>query len=179
VWTENNDRRRYAEQRQELPVQIMHVWNVAERKETVTFPAPVDAHVMALSPDGKQWASLEIEGPPLLTGIPQKPPTIRVILCDTKTGAVAHRSPAISFSPSRLMWSPDGKWMASTEFRDKSNVIHILETQTFKEVATLRGHTHDIHTMCWSGDSTKLVSVSGDTTGLVWDVTAAVRRKGN
>lgn len=37
-------------------------------------------------------------------------------------------------------------------------------------VKMMRGHLEDVYDLCWSPDSTHLISGSVDTTAIIWDV---------
>ncbi|XP_065909488.1 chromatin assembly factor 1 subunit B-like [Dysidea avara] len=47
------------------------------------------------------------------------------------------------------------------------------ETWTITKI--LRGHQQDIYDLCWSHDSTKLISASVNHTGVVWDIAQAIQ----
>ncbi|KAF6205734.1 hypothetical protein GE061_019907 [Apolygus lucorum] len=92
-----------------------------------------------------------------------------------------------------VKFSPNGTYLASAD--DESYIIiwkkreetdapelDAADTSTITEniehwtqVKTLRGHLNDIYDICWSPDSTQIVSGSVDNTCIVWDVMKAKR----
>jgi WD40 repeat protein len=64
-------------------------------------------------------------------------------------------------------WSPDGKLLA---YSAEGDLIEVLNTSTWKVVATLSGHTSAAGSVAWSPDSKKIASGSIDETVLIWDV---------
>jgi RNA polymerase sigma factor (sigma-70 family) len=77
-----------------------------------------------------------------------------------------------------LAFSPDGRTLASGGY---DHVVRLWETATGKERRRLAGHRYDIHSVAFaprpSGCPRRLVSSSGDTTGLIWDVAAPLDSK--
>lgn len=138
------------------------VWDVVQRMERATFR--VDRHALALSPDGRRLAVGED------VDYSERPATTHVRICDATTGAETHRFADGEWYPAILEWSPDGRWLAM----GGGNVTFIMETEKFSQVANLEGHTGHVLGMCWSDNSAHLVTVSRDTTGLVWDIAAVV-----
>jgi hypothetical protein len=52
--------------------------------------------------------------------------------------------------------------------------IYLWETATGKERQCFEGHQGNVNSVAFSGDGTRLVSASSDTTALVWDTTASI-----
>jgi WD40 repeat protein/tetratricopeptide (TPR) repeat protein len=68
----------------------------------------------------------------------------------------------------RVSWSPDGKRLASA---GNDGTIKLWDSQTGREIATLRGHTHPwLDEVRWSPDGHRLASACDDQTVKVWDV---------
>ena len=70
--------------------------------------------------------------------------------------------------------SPDGRLLAVADgagSSDYSGAVWVYETATGEVVKKLAGHTGYVTDLAFSKDGRRLVSVSEDQTGLVWDVT--------
>src|SRR5207245_2596084 len=68
---------------------------------------------------------------------------------------------------SLVAFSPDDRMIA---WASHDRVIHLLETASCKERHLLSGHLGGIQSLDFSSDGRSLISGSGDTTALVWDV---------
>jgi RNA polymerase sigma factor (sigma-70 family) len=80
-------------------------------------------------------------------------------------------SPGISRAMS-LAVSPDGRLLAAAEGTISSPaIVWVYETASGRVVKKLAGHSHWVNDLAFSPDGRRLVSVSADATGLVWDVT--------
>jgi hypothetical protein len=81
--------------------------------------------------------------------------------------------------PEVLAWSPDGRRIASGEFRTNlgdpyvEQTVVVWDTLTGKEVATFGGFKTDVSSLTFSPDGTRLVAGLRDTTILTWDVSQA------
>src|SRR5262249_50730246 len=62
-------------------------------------------------------------------------------------------------------FSSDGRILAVQSGRQ----VHLMDLATSNELPPLTGHQWAINAVMFSQDGTRLVSVSDDTTGLVWD----------
>ena len=70
--------------------------------------------------------------------------------------------------------SPDGRLLAvadGTGLSDYSGSVRVYETATGEVVKKLAGHTGYVTDLAFSKDGRRLVRVSEDQTGLVWDMT--------
>jgi RNA polymerase sigma factor (sigma-70 family) len=68
--------------------------------------------------------------------------------------------------------SPDGRLLAAAEGPFTSDrAVYIYETLTGRLIKRLVGHVRPVTDLAFTPDSRRLVSVSEDQTGLVWDVT--------
>ncbi|MDB5313546.1 MAG: hypothetical protein JWO38_7748, partial [Gemmataceae bacterium] len=79
--------------------------------------------------------------------------------------------------------SPDGRLLAAAEgsfSSDRSCGVWVYETASGRVLAKFVGHANWVTDLAFSPDGRRLVSVAGDQTGLVWDVTppALVRASG-
>jgi WD40 repeat protein len=66
-----------------------------------------------------------------------------------------------------LAFSPNGRMIAAPE---RDNHIWVYEVATGQVRTQLVGHSNQVTSMVFTSDSRRLVSVSRDLTGLVWDV---------
>jgi RNA polymerase sigma factor (sigma-70 family) len=169
------------------------LWNVesGERFRTLTGDNP---HVLAvaLSVDGKQLAMSEGNGNvrvwDVSSGQPRTWRKKRAVLKADPAGALAF-SPdghylASGHAQATRIWelatgeivdefkragafafSSDGRALAVQSGRQ----IHLIDLASSNELPPLTGHQWAINALTFSQDGTRLVSVSDDTTGLVWD----------
>jgi RNA polymerase sigma factor (sigma-70 family) len=70
-----------------------------------------------------------------------------------------------------LAMSVDGRLLAAGESHSVDAGIWVYETMTGQVVTKLVGHAREVTDLAFSADGRRLVSVSRDQTGLVWDVT--------
>jgi WD40 repeat protein len=90
-----------------------------------------------------------------------------VRLLDASTGREIRRYDNLRIAG--CAFSPDGRTLARAGRGDQS--VHLIELATDKERRRLKGHFGDVESLRFSADGTLLVSASGDTTALVWDLT--------
>jgi WD40 repeat protein/serine/threonine protein kinase len=69
-----------------------------------------------------------------------------------------------------LAFSPDGRTLAMSGEGGAGRVIRLVEVETGKPKAELRGHLQDISGLAFTPDGQTLLSASGDDTLRVWDV---------
>ncbi|MBY0526853.1 MAG: PQQ-binding-like beta-propeller repeat protein [Gemmataceae bacterium] len=95
-------------------------------------------------------------------------------LWDASTNKALRQFDGIRANGFLAAFAPDGKTLAT---RDRDNHVVLVEIATGNERRQLRGHLNlDVVSMvAFSGDGRTLVSVSDDTTALVWDVTGQLR----
>ncbi len=76
--------------------------------------------------------------------------------------------------------SPDGKWLAAggwlTSPDVQGSVIRLYEFASGKLVALLKGHKSEVLGLAFSPDGSKLISGSGDSTAIIWDIPAPPRK---
>ena len=71
-------------------------------------------------------------------------------------------------------FSPDGSLLITAE---ENGTVLVYEVATGSQLAELRGHTGPVRSVSVSRDGKRLVSVSMDLTGLVWDLRAILAAK--
>lgn len=64
--------------------------------------------------------------------------------------------------------SPDGTTIAAASLYDYS--IYLLDSKTAEQKFKFIGHGNTVHSLCFSPDSTRLASGSGDMTIRFWDI---------
>jgi WD40 repeat protein len=70
--------------------------------------------------------------------------------------------------PAALVYSPDGKWLASGANEDYT--VRIWDMRNRRIAHTLRGHASYVRALSFTPDSTNLVTGGGDSTVRIWDV---------
>ena len=73
-----------------------------------------------------------------------------------------------------VTFSPDGKYLITAE---RFGEVLIYETATGRLLVILRGHLQMASGVAMSADGRRLLSVSHDRTGLIWDFPALVRQQ--
>jgi len=136
------------------------------RKEAALFqppqpgPGPSPVLQIVFSPDGSRLTSWLESG--------------AIVLQETVSRKVLLRFDGPAAAGSRGSFSADGKVLA---IRDANRRLSLREVATGQERLSLPGHPgHEfISAVAVSPDGRRLVSVSEDTTALVWDVTGRLR----
>ena len=67
-----------------------------------------------------------------------------------------------------VVFSPDGKWLATASDNDQS--VRLWDAMTGRQAAAFNGHSSDIASVAFTRDGKRLASASGDATVKVWDV---------
>jgi RNA polymerase sigma factor (sigma-70 family) len=154
---------------------VVTVWDVATGRKRQEFAAPIPVaseapvpadglfyYTAALSPDGKQLAfGLQIYDSEGKKG--------NLPLYDTSTGKEVHRFRELKDGAQLMAFSPDGRMLAWSGFRDPT--IHVGEIATGRVRRRFTGHLGGVDTLAFSADGKILVSGGNDTTALVWDLT--------
>jgi WD40 repeat protein len=128
-------------------------WDLRSGEKTRTLKIGTGLHALALTPDGLT-AAVGVE-----RGLQ---------LIDLQTGVVRASAGGPSGRPNWLLFSPDGKTLASTNV-DGTVTLWDLESATPRE--TLRGHSNDVQQPVFSPDGKTLYTVSHDGTAIAWDLT--------
>ncbi len=72
-------------------------------------------------------------------------------------------------SAQTVVWSPDGRCLASISNDQTGQTAKVWEARTGAELLTLKGHTDNVVCVAWSPDGQRLASGSDDTTVKVWE----------
>jgi RNA polymerase sigma factor (sigma-70 family) len=97
----------------------------------------------------------------------------RVVICDARNGKIRRRmddSGLATLRYEQVCFSADGRVLASSD----SDLIHLWEVATGKEICKLRGHLGEFWSLGFSANGTRLISASTDHTCLIWDMARAV-----
>jgi WD40 repeat protein len=86
----------------------------------------------------------------------------------------------VNRAASCLAISPDGKRLAAANGRrsltvgermgEEEHIVQIVDVQTGKEIGVLKGHGGKVNSLTYSASGDILISVSEDTTGLLWEM---------
>jgi WD40 repeat protein len=134
----------------------LRIWSLATAEVRELIPDPGDRlRGVAVSPDGRRLAVHDLER------------NLRIHDIATHRTVASGKGGAPAFSP-------DGRWLAG--FGDDQKVLCLWEAQTLRLTAQFTGHTGPIHSVAFSPDSRRLVSVGRDRTVRVWDVATGQSR---
>jgi RNA polymerase sigma factor (sigma-70 family) len=163
----------------------LHLWEIATGKSLHGLDPGIDRQVFAItfSPDGKTLAAAGLEtdkDPETGRGIWQ--PVVK--LWDVGAGNERKIVQPGSYVTG-LAFSPDGRLLATFNSGDKQrerpkdiNVVKILDANTGDEVHRFSGHRGGVVAAAFWPDGTRLVTGSKDTTAVIWELPASLRRGG-
>ena len=124
----------------------------SSREKTRTIRIEQGYRALALSPDGRTAAIGLDRG-------------IRLI--DVRTGAAREAKGALASSPIRLLFSPDGKTVVSTNV---DGTVTLWDAGAATPSETLRGHLRSVWQPVFSPDGATLYTASSDGTAIAWDL---------
>ncbi|HMY71875.1 MAG TPA: hypothetical protein PLQ88_08565, partial [Blastocatellia bacterium] len=128
---------------------LAKLWDVRSGKELMTYRSTSTA---AYSPDGRFWAA----------GGQNESVMIRDLKTNKDVKTLGSQKGVMS-----VVFSPDGKKLAAGGVDLQ---IRVWETETWNELAIIKGHGNPINTLIFSDDGQKLVSGSRDGIVKVWDL---------
>jgi WD40 repeat protein/tRNA A-37 threonylcarbamoyl transferase component Bud32 len=132
-------------------------WDLDSRKKTRSTKIPKGHRALALSPDGLTAAIGLARG---------------IGLIDVRTGAAKDATAALSSSPVRLQFSPDGGTIVST---NNDGTVTLWDAFTATPRETLRGHSRTVWEPVFSPDGKTLYTGSADGTMIAWDLSGKRR----
>ena len=140
--------------------QTVEVCDTKTGQQVLTIP--IEARILALSPDGRWLAA------------PSSVGAAEVTLFETSTGkqwrALGVELPEIG-SINDLAFSPDGRYLAAAHgFHTREDAVTLWEVPSGTVKALLRGHSDDVTCVAFSPDSRRLVSGGSDEGIIVWHV---------
>jgi RNA polymerase sigma factor (sigma-70 family) len=131
------------------------------------------------SPDGRELylggLSLNFEERPTADALTAWDPATGTLLrrfAEPERGAGLPRHEPFGRSINSLAVSPDGRLLAVAQVpHSPGDFLWLYETASGRIIKALFGHVRNVMDLAFTPDGRRLVSVSEDQTGLVWDVT--------
>ncbi len=138
---------------------IVQVWDTAGGRQQARFRLPGPAgriYTAVLAPDGRRMA--------LILSTPWT-----VSIFETATGHETYQFAWVGRGqPAAIRFSSDCRTLACGGYGD--GVVRLVEVATGKERHALSGHRGGVLCLAYSPEGRRLVSGSGDTTALVWNL---------
>ncbi len=159
------------------------LWDAQTGKHLQRLEKPLTSYPPAcFSPDSRE-IYLGGHSMDMLRGDDQRRRIDALTAWDPATGRLLHRfvEPDRNGRLRDLEWfgrhvqalavSPDGRLLAVAETIPSFDGVWLYETASGRPLKKLEGHLRDVSDLAFSPDGRRLVTVSSDQTGLVWDVT--------
>jgi RNA polymerase sigma factor (sigma-70 family) len=124
----------------------------------------------------KEWRSLKLSPDARVLASGTAGPNGTVGLWEVLTGKEMCTLQGLQGRAEALAWSPDGRLVASGEFRTNlrdqniAQTVRVWDTATGKEVAKFGAFETDVWSLTFSPDGKHLVAGLRDSTILIWDV---------
>ncbi|MFE7033132.1 NB-ARC domain-containing protein [Streptomyces sp. NPDC057621] len=135
----------------------LRIWRSASFS-TVATPS-----TRAVAMSGFAWAPL---GTHLATLGDRSDTSAAVRVWDGRTGEVVRNLSGPSQGGRRLLWCPEGRWLAVS---DGGGTVHLWDTSTGAAARPLTGHTGAVEAMSWSPDGVHVATVDGAGLLRCWD----------
>ncbi len=103
--------------------------------------------------------------PPALTSPPASP-TSRSVPTSLSVGTTLYTYRGHSAGVNAVVWSPDGKRIASGS---QDQTVQVWDAPDGSHVYIYRGHSSFVNAVAWSSDGQRIASGSNDKTVQVWD----------
>jgi WD40 repeat protein len=139
------------------------LWNAASGKEIAVLQGHTHrVRSAAFGPDGTRAVTASYDD------------TVR--LWDATNGTQIAVLQGHTNSAPSAAFSPDGKRLVTAAGEDKTARLWDVESGT--EIAVMQGHTHSVRSAAFSPDGKRLVTGADDKTARLWDVTWAIKVRG-
>jgi len=140
------------------------LWDIARRAEVARLNGHQSAVLaLAFSPDGQVLASGSQDRTARLWDLSDRRERVQFT---NRNGGFT-----------KLAFSADGRTLALSGAGSAGRVIRLIEVETGKQKAELRGHLKDISGLAFTPHGQSLLSASGDGTLRVWDVGSPAKDK--
>jgi WD40 repeat protein len=139
----------------------VRLWDLPSRRQiavlfTNVWPRPGAS--LAISPDSRLLAFIDQEDPE------------RLVVCELPSGREIVRFPAQTdlVGAQGVAFAPDGQTLAYSA--NLQGDIALIDTQQWKEVGRLSGHTRNVNCLAVSPDNRFLASIGNDRSLRLWDL---------
>jgi WD40 repeat protein/serine/threonine protein kinase len=130
---------------------LCHEWNLTTGLEIQSWQAPASLCPIGVSPDERLCVAIGIGGD---------------VVCRNLANESNPKVDLDVLEAGDACFSPDGKLFAVAS---AMGYARVWETATWREVATLRGHLHGVHSATFSGDGKRLATGGGNAALKLWD----------